>query len=262
MRYFDLLAKVYNKGSFVKSRGLMTKELIGETLTVDNYNAVSVEPCRSWEDVSRYLYAEWAWYLTGDRTLDVIRPYSKFWDKIANSDGTINSNYGDLVFYRKNRAWTSYEWAYYHLCLDKETRKAIILYNDRKFFFKENKDLICNQYQQFFIRDNTLHSIMALRSSDMIFGLTFNIPWWSLVQQQLFLRLRKHYYPELKLGPIQALLGSVHIYENKLSLVEDMLFSTKKEYRFLELKTDFPLFQDFEYYQMFLTKWIEEHNVS
>lgn len=258
--YFNLLKNVFLYGKEVKTRGLKTRELLFQTLDVTTYNAFGVENIRDWSEISKYLFAEIAWYMTGDRTLDKIRPYSKFWDTIKNPDGKINSNYGDLVFYRLNGdKTTSFSWALRKLIEDKYTRKAIILYNDREFFFDDNKDLICNQYQQFFIRDNVLHCGMTLRSSDMIYGLTFNIPWWSFVHQLMFLCL-KEYYPDLKCGFIKAFLGSVHIYENKFDLVEDML-NGKKQLKQLVVKDVLYLFNNFEFYHQKLKEIIEVRDV-
>ena len=162
---------------------------------------------------------------------------------------SVNSQYGNLVFYRKNfYDFTSFEWAVEKLREDKSTRKALVLYNDKDFFFSSNRDLICNQYQNFLIRDNELKCFVHLRSSDAIFGLTFNIPWWSLVHQQLYLTLLKD-YPDLRLGSILASIDSSHIYENKFELVENMLDSPIKEDRFLRLKKIIPLGKSFEFYK-------------
>lgn len=235
--YFSLLKKVFHNGDIVTSRGLKTKELLNQVLYLDTYNTISVEGIRDWQDIQEYLYPELAWYMSGDRDITNILPYSKFWNQIRNADNTANSNYGDLVFYRKNiHGVTSFQWALNRLIEDKSTRKAIVLYNDRSFFFPGNKDLICNQHQNFHIRNNNLHCSVCLRSSDMVYGLTFNMPWWSFVHQTMFLIL-KDYYPELNLGTITAFLESVHIYENKFELVEKMIENAdKQEERFLKLR--------------------------
>lgn len=259
MDYFTLLKKVYTKGEIVVSRGLKTLELRNQILELDTYNCFSVSKIRDWEDIKKYLYPELAWYMSGERDISPILPYSKFWEQIRNKDNTANSNYGDLVFYRKNiHGITSFQWALNRLVEDKYTRKAIVLYNDRSFFFPENKDLICNQHQNFHIRNNYLECSVCLRSSDMLYGLTFNCPWWSFVQQMMFLFL-KDYYPELKLGSITAFLESVHIYENKFNLVNQMLEdSTKQEERYLKLKKIVPLGLSFEeYFSLIKDSYVE-----
>lgn len=247
IRYFELLHGINTFGDVVSPREKETKELIGKILTLDNYNAISTTSARTWMQISAYLFPELAWYMSGDRKPDKILPYSKFWKNILTPEGLVNSNYGDLVFYRKNSyGYSSFSWALAKLNEDPDTRKAIILYNDREFFYDENRDLICNQYQQFMIRDGKLICLVALRSSDAIFGLTYNMPWWSFVHQMLYLNLLIT-YPNLKLGKITAFLGSVHVYANKYDLVEQML-NDDFEYRFLMLKEIVPLGKTFEEY--------------
>lgn len=247
MRYFDLLRVVNTHGAVISPRDKETKELLAQPLFLDGYNAISTDKARSWDSIKAYLYPELAWYMSGDRNVKNILPYSKFWETIRNPDMTANSNYGDLVFYRKNsKGITSYTWALNALLCDRNTRKGIVLYNDRELFYLDNKDLICNQYQQFLIRDNKLICLVALRSSDMVYGLTFNMPWWSLVHQILYLDL-KEFYPELELGGITAFLGSVHIYDNKYQLVNDMLLDNQN-YHFLKLYEQLPMRKKFEEY--------------
>lgn len=246
--YWTLLSELLYSGKEIETRGLKTKELRRVQLHVDHYNTVSHPKYRPWSKIKEYLFAEFSWFMTGERYLRNILPYSKFWGKIANPDGTANSNYGDLVFYRNNsRGISSFNWALLQLIEDKNTRKALVLYNDREFFYPENKDLICNQYQHFLIRDNKLECDVGLRSSDAIYGLTFNIPWWSLVHQQMFLIL-KNRYPKLELGNIVANIGSSHIYENKWELVKNIVSSSEREYRFITLTKEIPMLLTFEGY--------------
>lgn len=259
--YYSLLHNIYEQGELVGPRGKLTKELLGKTLIVKGYNLFANEKYRPMEDVWKYLLGELSWYLSGERDVKKILPYSKFWESIRNPDGTANSNYGDLVFYRKNsKGISSFAWALERLQGDAETRKAIVLYNDRELFYPDNKDLICNQYQHFLIRNHELICYVGLRSSDAIYGLQFNIPWWSLVQQQMFLSL-KPLYPTLQLGRIEAFISSAHIYENKFELVNNILSSKNRTY-FLHVNSIIPLRKTFEWYQEHLCEYISIEEVG
>lgn len=245
--YYSLLQEIHSLGNIVETRGLRTKELCGKRLDITNYNVFATHVHRPIEEVKKYLFGELAWYMSGERDITNILPYSKFWASIRNKDNTANSNYGDLVFYRKNsHGLSSFQWALNCLQADMNTRKAIVLYNDRELFYQDNLDLICNQYQHFLIRNDELICFVGLRSSDAIMGLSFNVPWWSLVQQQLFLHL-KPLYPKLKLGAITAFISSAHIYENKFELVRNILINPKKKY-FVEWKSVIPLKKSFSWY--------------
>lgn len=141
---------------------------------------------------------------------------------------------------------TPFEWAVYSLEKDRESRQAVMTYNTGAFNFEGNNDYICTQHQAFFIRKGRLECYIALRSSDAIFGLTYNMPWWSIVHQQLFLRLKEK-YPELQLGAIRVTIYSAHIYEQHWSLVRSMLATDIKRYQAV-LQRPIPLNHSIEWY--------------
>jgi len=253
-RYFDLLAEVHNTAPTIISRGLETKELIEKKLSLDTTNLYSVDSVRELPLIKKYLFGELSWYFSGSRDVDDIAKYSKFWNKIKNEDGTVNSNYGHLVFYKSNKYCnTQYNWVKDQLIIDQFSRKAVILYNDKDLYYYNNKDFCCTQLQQFFIRNGKLHSIIYIRSSDMIKGLTFDIPFWSIVQQQLLFDL-KDKYGDLELGGLSINIGSVHIYKNDLELVKNMINSNNKRIYQVKLKEKIEL----HYPQSWYEKNIEE----
>ena len=61
-----------------------------------------------------------------------------------------------------------------------------------------------------------------MRSNDLIKGTTFDIPFFMLLLQNMYLLL-KEVYPELELGYYYHNAMSLHIYEPDFDLVEDML---------------------------------------
>jgi thymidylate synthase len=249
MDYYSLLKEIYENGKEYEIRGLKTKELLGVRLTVTDYNFFSFVLSRDIDLVKKYFFGELAWYLSGSTDVKDIMKYSKFWDKIKNPDETVNSNYGYLIFHKENKnRLTSFEWVVRSLIKDKYSRQAIALYNDRDYYYDYNKDFVCSQLQHFFIRDNKLISFVYLRSSDAILGLTYDIPWWSFVHQQVLLRL-KDVYPELILGEMEVTIGSCHIYENKYSLVEQMLYHDNMQKYFVKLNVQAPLRQKMSWYE-------------
>ena len=228
--YPELLKNIMAEGQVVKPHGREVRELMKAQLTVTPACNIYAWPgVRPIEKIQDYLWKEMAWYMSGDRHANHISKYAGLWDKIKNPDGTLNSNYGHLVFY--NRTWhpslglvtlTPFQWAVNRLKNDIDSRQAVITYNTGGFNFDGNDDYICTQHQAFFIRDNVLRCFIALRSSDAIFGLTFNMPWWSLVHQQLLLELRR-YYPKLTLGNIEVDIYSAHVYRQHYGLVEALI---------------------------------------
>lgn len=261
MNYIDLLWEIMQEGRQVRD----TKELMHVNLVVPKGCLYDFPEVRPLNETEKYLKAEVAWYMSGDRDHTEIAKHAELWRKIKNEDGTLNSNYGHLVFYNctlhpslGDVCLPPFEWAARALEIDKNSRQGMVTYNSGGFNYTENKDYICSQHQAFYIRDNTLLCYIALRSSDAIFGLTYNMPWWQLVYQQMFLRLQKTYV-ELRSASIQVTIYSAHIYERHFELVKKMLRCDNiKTYRFF-LEKEIPLGESHERYKANF-KWIKSEN--
>lgn len=236
IEYVQLL-KQLNDAPIVKD----TKELLGIKFKVDR-NLIEFKHGRNYEQVLHYLKAELAWYLSGSSSIKDISKYSQVWKSIANK-GKVNSNYGRIVFheihdinfdFKDNELklkipTTMFDYAFDALCKDVDTRKSIILYNNPKYFNLENKDFICTQTQQFFIRNGILHSIVNIRSSDAIYGLTYDIPWYSLVQQAMVHEYNENTNnPVVLCGDLTIMIGSSHIYQRHFEHVKSMILSDFK----------------------------------
>ena len=217
---------------------------------------------RDIEFIKKYMRKEWAWYFSGNRDHKRISESAKLWGDIKNPDGSLNSNYGYLVFYSKVPhpslgavTLSPFQWAFECLANDNNTRQAMVTYNTSGYNFSGNKDYICSQHQAFYIRHNRLDCYVALRSSDLIFGLTYNMPWWSLVAQQMHLLLTQDVYPKLELGEIKVSIYSAHIYKRHYKLVERMISSDPERWA-VKLNRIVPLHLKFDYYEEFIDHYI------
>jgi thymidylate synthase len=186
---------------------------------------------------NRYLAGELWWYLNDQSNkIGSILPFSQFWSKITNPDGeTVNSNYGHLLFNQhcfapdrffygegRPRAHNEWSWALESLKADRYSRQAIIHFNKPHHMFPQNKDFPCTVAAQFMIRAERLFMTVYMRSQDEILGRIFDVPFFTVLQQQMLSHL-KDTYPYLKLGSYIQHNGSSHIYENNFGLVHDML---------------------------------------
>ena len=172
----------------------------------------------------KYLAGELLWYFTGDNKLETISKYSGFWSGIANDDGTLNSAYGDLIFNRHDELpYSQWEWALHSLRADKDSRQAIMYFGRPKFQVDRTKDFVCTTYAMFLIRNNKLHMHLYMRSNDVIKGTTFDIPFFMLLQQQMWLQLKGSSYPDLELGSYFHNATSLHVYEPDYTLAHEML---------------------------------------
>lgn len=214
-----------NKGSISDPRGQKVCEYFMETLEIN-----PLKPLINYEDRPfnfKYFAGELYWYLIKERNPDKVLHYSKFWDKLRNIDKTVNSNYGHFMISNQ------YAWVKNSLVKDINTRQAIAFYNRPEYQYESNKDFICTLYQNFWIRDNKLYMKTQMRSCDIVRGLTYDAPWFSLVMQSLFLDL-KTIYPDLEIGTYYHVADNLHYYETHFNIIEKMSSKgSEKDFRFI-----------------------------
>lgn len=240
-----ILNKIKNRGTQTNPRGQKVKEILLQTLEINPLYPIIDFPDREFH--YKYLVGEIAWYLRKDNKLEYIKPFSNFWDNIKNIDGTVNSNYGTLLFGKQLR------WVYDSLINDKDSRQAIAFLNQPKFQYENNKDFVCTIYLNFFIRNNKLHMKITIRSNDMVYGFSYDAPFFSFVMQHMYLWLKETKYPELELGTYYHYADNIHYYERHFSLMnkilkEDMktppLFVLKKRMFHIEEDGTYILYDD------------------
>ncbi|MBT9137664.1 MAG: Thymidylate synthase 1 [Syntrophomonadaceae bacterium] len=224
----DFRTCLYNlmeHGTTVNPRGSLTKEILNYNITLnDPRNRIITFPER--KTSTKYLLGELVWYLSGSSDPDGILPYSKFWDNIRNSDGSVNSNYGNRMFGHFQEAgfvginqWKNTIELLQH---DKDTRQAIMnihVPNDRS---PNVKDIPCTIALQWFIRDNRLHLIVNMRSNDLVLGFTNDVFQFTMLQECMMHELRS-IYPDLQLGHYYHNTGSMHIYSRHFEMAQEIL---------------------------------------
>ncbi len=175
----------------------------------------------------KYIAAEFLWYFMGRNDVSYISKYAKFWESIQNPDGTANSAYGNLLFNTKNdHGLTQYSWALESLLKDKDSRQAILHFNQPIHQYLENKDFVCTVYGIFQIRNNRLNFTIHMRSNDVILGLPTDIAFFATLQSQMLAHLKWHggpEYSEIELGTYTHIANSFHIYERHFELANRMI---------------------------------------
>jgi thymidylate synthase len=167
---------------------------------------------------------------------------SKFWNTIANPDGTVNSAYGHLIWANascghpyfetqvkgeesndfKKYKRTPWEWAKQSLIQDKDTRQAIIRFSLPQHQWIGNKDQTCTMHGNFLIREDRLHLSVVMRSNDLVLGLVYDLPWFMSLMDKMVDEL-KPTYPNVQKGHYTHTVHSLHIYERNEEMVKKML---------------------------------------
>ena len=213
--FINIINHIDEHGEESQPRDLKVKEAILANFTIDPVYPIANFPQRTFN--WKYLAGELAWYMKQDRDVDYIGAFSNFWSRITNPDSNeINSNYGSLVFNKEQ-----FGWVIDSLVADKNSRQAIMFFNQPKFQFEGNKDFVCTMYANFFIRHDILHMKVQMRSNDIFYGLTFDAPFFSILQQSVYLKL-KETYPNLELGMYYHFADNVHFYERHFDLANEI----------------------------------------
>lgn len=180
-----------------------------------------------------YLKGELEFYMSGSPFLKDIRKHATFWDKVSDDGRSVNSNYGKLLLHDRNlNNYTQFEYARDALLNNSDSKKAVMVIYDKGNAFKSN-DNPCTMFLQFFIRGKKLNLFTKMRSSDVWFGLPYDIPFFTLVQQ-LMLKSLKGFYQKLELGAYTHQAGSVHLYDRDYGKV-DAIIQNEKDYEVTEL---------------------------
>lgn len=172
---------------------------------------------------TKYIKDEFALYLTANDRFEDFVSASKFWQNCDNGDGIVNSAYGRLIFRPFHGETVSqWSWAYNALKNDKDTRQAFMHFNRPRHQYDGNKDQVCTLNVLFNIRDDKLNISVMMRSSDLFYGITFDVPWFIRLQKMMLILL-KPIYPELTLGSYTHHSASLHIYERNIETFTKML---------------------------------------
>jgi thymidylate synthase len=251
--YLTSLADVYdNPDSFSSPRGQRVREKLNYSFTVlnpkpDPIITFDVERNKVIKDYSQ---KEFDLYESCDNTAEAFGKASKFWLKLANPDGTVNSAYGYLIFKNKSHGSdfeqeqvmvsppqfpgdgslhrmvpvrrTPWEWAKMSLIQDKDTRQAIIRFSLPEHQWNGNKDQTCTLHGIFMIRDNKLNLTINMRSNDLTLGLVYDLPWFISLIYKMKEDL-KDVYPDLEIGSYTHYVHNLHIYERDEERILKML---------------------------------------
>ena len=162
---------------------------------------------RNWK--LEYAEAEWQWYLSADPSIDKLGEiYGKIppiWEKMANSDREVNSNYG--------YQWDRNDQIHYvvgKLRENPNTRHAAISIYDCKEFEKYRNDTPCTYAVQFTIINNKLNMSVYMRSNDVWYGFCNDQYQFSSLQKMIAERL------SIDVGWYYHHAHNMHLYNDKL----------------------------------------------
>ena len=200
-------------------RGMKVKESLAVSFKISNPRDRGIfNPARKFK--THYTVAECLWYLSGDNRTDWIAYYAPFWNSISDDGETANSAYGARIFKPHNRIAggqiVQWSWVKDELSKDPDSRRAIIHIKSPWDSTHAKLDVPCTLALQFLIRDDRLHLIVNMRSSDLILGIANDIPAFTLLQELMAYELG------IELGSYMHVSNYLHVYERHWEMLDAM----------------------------------------
>ena len=218
--YLGLAKLINDEYEFLcRPRGQLVKEKLAVKFTITNPLA-RIPYVRARNFSIEYMIAELLWYLSGNDSTEWISKYSSFWKKISDDGLTANSAYGARIFRPHPRVaggdFIQWEYVKKELSADPDSRRAVI--HIRSPHDSENAvlDVPCTLSLQFFIRDAKLHLVANMRSSDLILGIAYDVPAFTLLQELMAYELG------VGLGTYTHVSNSLHVYERHFDMLDKM----------------------------------------
>lgn len=218
--YVDLCKLIRDNFDFESSpRGLKIKEKLGVQFRIKNpRDRLPYVKARNFS--LSYFVAESIWYMSGNDSTDWISRYAPFWKNISDDGKTANSAYGARIFKFHPRIADGeiVQWRYVkeELARDPDSRRAVIHIRTPDDSLYAVKDVPCTLSLQFFIRDSKLHLHVTMRSSDIILGLPYDVPAFTLMQEVLANELG------IDLGEYVHTSNSLHCYERDFEVLKEI----------------------------------------
>ena len=226
--FSEVVSEIIEHPDYVCSpRGSMVKEILCPTIVLTNPRArVLSSPARA----ADYGFAsgEFLWYWSGRNDLDSLSYYNKRAKGFSDDGVTVNSAYGyrtkTVTYYGSKESGMLSQWDACKKTLldDNDSRRALLIINraaDNVLAATEgSKDVPCTLSLQFFIRNNKLILHANMRSNDSIWGLSYDLFSFTLLQEMMLLELKASGLKDLELGEYIHTAGSLHIYDRHFEM--------------------------------------------
>ena len=164
----------------------------------------------------KFLAAEAHWILSGDNRVETIAPYSKLISQFSDDAVYFKGAYGPKVV-------DQLPYVVEALLEDRQTRRAVMtIWRERP---GPSKDIPCTVALQFVIREEKLHIVATMRSSDAWLGWVYDVFNFSMIGWHVLSLYNSMAAegPPVMPGRVYLTAGSQHLYLDKLNQAGQML---------------------------------------
>ena len=199
LEYGQLLRQVVDDGDESSPRGMKIKEARPLVLSIANPRQCVVKR----PGMSRaFMWAEQLLLISGEHDKELLARYSKRGGDMLNHYGAYGPRIRDQL-----------PEIIKELSVDKDSRRAIVyISRPDDLRYADELNMPCTLGYHFMIRNDKLELTCYMRSWDLVWGLSYDIP--NAVQLQMLVAADLG----LQLGPYSHVAGSGHVYERHFDL--------------------------------------------
>ena len=206
LSWLTTLKKVMRDGAQSSPRGMMIRELLAHTSVADmRHPLIGIKDRRLF---TRFAFREAAWILLGRDDLSYLGEVSPKYRDYSDDGVSLAGAYGPRIL-------PQIPYVVRALLQDRDSRRAALsIWTPSP---AKSKDIPCTVSMQWLIRDNRLHCIANMRSSDTWLGWPYDVFSFSCVSAYVALSLieASQDYWTLQLGDLHLFAGSQHVYLEK-----------------------------------------------
>lgn len=202
-RYEKLIRWIEDYGDEAEPRGMKTTEVLDAHLILnDPRDRIIFDPARKMNIA--FAIAEWAQVMAGNDSLDYLSHFAERMKDFADPEDPtrIGGAYGP-------RVRPLLDVVVDKLQVDPNTRQAIIQIYKSEDIANPPNIIPCTLSLQFLLRYGELNLIAHMRSNDAVWGLTYDVFMFTMIQEWVATKLG------VKLGWYHHNDGSLHIYTDR-----------------------------------------------
>lgn len=217
--FYSGLTQILREGSTITVRGHEVKELRPHLVQVERpLERVYVIPQRNSNIFA--CIAETLWVVAGRDDLEFLAHYLPRALDFSDDGLTWRAAYGPRL-----RNWAGVDQLREVARLlneDNNSRRAVAILFDPAQDYGPSKDIPCNNWLQFLIRDGKLHLHVCVRSNDVIWGFSgINTFEWSVLQEMMA------HWTNTSVGETVYFISSFHLYARHYDRAQRILNSAK-----------------------------------
>ena len=246
--FLNGLKNVDNYGEVVYPRGFKSKEILAQTMIMEKpEERVMILPFR-YNNIFCTI-AETIWVLGGRNDMHYLTHYMPRALDFSDDKKVWRGAYGPRL-----RNWKGVDQfrEVFNILQQKDTKRAVMSIFDPAEDYQDSKDIPCNNWLQFLIRNNELHLNVTIRANDLFWGFSgINTFEWSVLQEIM------SFWTNTRTSKLSFFIGSLHFYERHFKYVKNIISNFPKktiyEFGFSNLKFNTPI----ENFDNTLLEWFE-----